>query len=154
MSDNIETMAPAYRSVDQLTGDVKRLTAESESWHRRYDDTAASLDHVRANERHLSDALAGVIAERDEFAADLARARADKEDLHTQLAAAVGFYDCPCGGAFELTHDSGLEDYAALNRWLGHHGDGCRSLLRAENERLANQLATANALRATERTPR
>lgn len=59
------------------------------------------------------------------------------EDLRAQIAAAAGFYDCPCGAGFELGEDASLEDYAALNRWLGEHVvSGCRWLaergLRAE----------------------
>jgi hypothetical protein len=62
--------------------------------------------------------------------AELARAAFD---------AAVGFYSCPCGGAFEFDPDSTLEDYAALNRWLGHH-EVC-----AERSELYRQLELAHA---------
>lgn len=38
------------------------------------------------------------------------------------FAAAIGFYACgDCLASFEFTEDSGLDEYAALNRWLGHH---------------------------------
>lgn len=46
---------------------------------------------------------------------------AERDTLRAAFAAAVGFYDCPCGSGFEFGVDSTLEDYAALNRWLGAH---------------------------------
>jgi len=37
------------------------------------------------------------------------------------FAAAVGFYDCLCGSTTTFDDTDGLEEYAALNRWLGRH---------------------------------
>lgn len=54
------------------------------------------------------------------------------EDLRAQIASAVGFYTCPCGSEFELGEDASLEDYAALNRWLGRHVNGCPDVELAE----------------------
>lgn len=45
--------------------------------------------------------------------------------LYASFKQAVGEYDCPCGSRFEFgTYDS-VEDYAALNRWLGRHYGAC-----------------------------
>lgn len=38
------------------------------------------------------------------------------------FARAVGNYQCSCGESFEFVDGMGIDDYAALNRWLGHHG--------------------------------
>ena len=56
--------------------------------------------------------------------ADQDRALADLQHIRETIEAAAGTYDCPepCDGYFELFEDSSIEDYAALNRWLGHHG--------------------------------
>lgn len=70
-------------------------------------------DALRGPARPVS--LAPVFKKLDRDAADLQVMRDD-------IARAVGFYDCPCGGQFELYQDAPLERYAALNRWLGHHG--------------------------------
>lgn len=63
--------------------------------------------------RSLDDAN-GRITELEQLRADAATARAE-------LTAAVGFYNCPCGSTFEFAEDSTLQDYGALNRWLGRH---------------------------------
>ena len=57
---------------------------------------------------------------------------AELESLRAQIAAAVGFYTCPCGSEFELFEGAGLEDYASLNRWLGRHVNGCPDVELAE----------------------
>lgn len=59
---------------------------------------------------------------------------AERDTIQQAFAAAVGFYDCPCGSAFEFIEDSTLEDYASLNRWLGAHVP-CPSVAVAELER-------------------
>lgn len=66
----------------------------------------------------------GVLAVLD--AADLvdgqtARLKSQAVAVEETLAAAVGYYSCPCGIDFEFDEHSTLEDYAALNRWLGAH---------------------------------
>ena len=58
------------------------------------------------------------------------------DDLRAQIVAAAGFYDCPCGASFELDEGAALEDYAALNRWLGAHADGGCRWLAAEKARV------------------
>lgn len=46
----------------------------------------------------------------------------DAELLRQALAAAAGLHACHCGQSFEFpTDDATLNDYAALNRWLGYH---------------------------------
>lgn len=55
---------------------------------------------------------------------------ADQQAATAQLQAeafakAAGYYDCPCGSEFEFFADGSLEDYAALNRWLGRHVGVC-----------------------------
>lgn len=76
----------------------------------------------------IVDALSGEIAalpagffralsEADNFCAE----NADAGQYRQALTAAVGVYTCPCGDGFEFTEDSTIEDYAALNRWLGRH---------------------------------
>lgn len=49
----------------------------------------------------------------------------------TIVTACHTIYDCPCGAVLEFSCESAsLEDYAALNRWLGTHvtgGCGARS---------------------------
>lgn len=57
------------------------------------------------------------LSEADAFCAE----RTELETMRRAFAAAVGFYSCPCGSAFEFSAGSTLEDYAALNRWLGQH---------------------------------
>lgn len=56
---------------------------------------------------------------------ELDAATADSDAVQATFAAAVGFYDCPCGSEYELGEDATLEDYAALNRWLGRHYGDC-----------------------------
>ena len=46
---------------------------------------------------------------------------AEVELLRDSIAAAAGFYSCPCGDSFELDPLDGLEDLLALNRWTGIH---------------------------------
>lgn len=46
---------------------------------------------------------------------------ADAELLRQALAAAVGLHACECGESFDFPADASLNDYAALNRWLGYH---------------------------------
>ena len=58
------------------------------------------------------------------------------ETLPEAFTAAVGGRDCPCGAVFEFTADSSLEDYAALNRWLGQHLGTCSTALTAERDEL------------------
>ena len=38
-----------------------------------------------------------------------------------EMSRAIGFYDCPCGGEYELAGDATFEQYAGLQRWLGFH---------------------------------
>lgn len=57
----------------------------------------------------------------DDKLTELEQLRAENTAVRDQLRMAVGFYSCPCGSAFEFDEDSTLEDYAALNRWLGQH---------------------------------
>ncbi|ORA40933.1 hypothetical protein BST20_01940 [Mycobacterium branderi] len=77
--------------------------------------------------------------------------RAENDSVREAFAAAVGYYSCPCGAQFEFAEDSTLEEYAALNRWLGRHYGACADQLAADNARLENQLATARALRDADR---
>ena len=46
---------------------------------------------------------------------------AEIEELRAHMGTAVGVYDCPCGSVFEFWEAASIEDYAALNRWLGMH---------------------------------
>lgn len=78
--------APAFRSIDQLTGDKAR----------------ASVFFEALNE-------AG-------------RRATDAELVRDVFARSVGFYACPCGDSFEFPAPGGIDDFASLNRWLGHHG--------------------------------
>ncbi|KMV23360.1 hypothetical protein [Mycobacterium heckeshornense] len=79
--------------------------------------------------------------------------RAENDSVREAFAAAVGYYSCPCGAQFEFAEDSTLEEYAALNRWLGRHYEPCASLmhedarfriaeLEGEVERLRGELAS------------
>lgn len=78
--------APAFRSIDQLTGD-------------------------KAPPSVFFEAL------------DAAGQRAtDAELVRDAFARSVGHYACPCGESFEFPDTGGIDDYATLNRWLGHHG--------------------------------
>ncbi len=77
---------------------------------------------------HASTALDQVLAEPPQqpsaFFTALQQADRDATDLETMrddMARAVGYYDCPCGSEIEFDEDGTLEDYAALNRWLGEH---------------------------------
>lgn len=45
----------------------------------------------------------------------------DLELSYTAFARSVGTYPCTCGKAFEFPADGGIDDFAALNRWLGVH---------------------------------
>jgi hypothetical protein len=65
--------------------------------------------------------------------------------LAETIAAAVGHYSCPCGSQFELDAAAELEDYAALNRWLGRHFEGCGVL---EADELAREIASLKAERS------
>ena len=48
-------------------------------------------------------------------------------------AAVIGEYTCVCGSGLMFTKDSTIEDYAHLNRWLGHHGR-CEDVTKLESE--------------------
>ncbi|MCP3811814.1 hypothetical protein NLX62_05650 [Mycobacteriaceae bacterium Msp059] len=50
------------------------------------------------------------------------RRATDAELVRDAFARAVGVHRCGCGEQFEFTAESTIDDYAALNRWLGHHG--------------------------------
>lgn len=50
------------------------------------------------------------------------RRATDAELVRDAFARAIGQYDCPCGESFEFPAAGGIDDYAALNRWLGYHG--------------------------------
>ncbi|OBF29811.1 hypothetical protein [Mycolicibacterium conceptionense] len=78
--------APAFRSIDQLTGTNARPSAFFEA-----------LDEA-------------------------GRRATDAELVRDAFARSVGFYICPCGDGFDFPATGGIDDYAALNRWLGHHG--------------------------------
>lgn len=54
-------------------------------------------------------------------ARDLDTVIATIDALQAAFITAVGVFTCPCGEQTEFTETSTLEDYAALNRWLGHH---------------------------------
>lgn len=58
------------------------------------------------------------LSEADNFC----RENADADQYRQALAAAVGFYCCgDCLMSFRFHEGATLEDYAALNRWLGRH---------------------------------
>jgi hypothetical protein len=98
------------------------------------------------------DMLSGANARPSAFFAALNEANRRVTDAQVQrddFARAVGFYSCPCGSEFEFTEDSTLEDYAALNRWLGTHFGDCSVLLRAELEELRGGLAAGIAKACT-----
>lgn len=49
---------------------------------------------------------------------------AELQAIRETIAAAAGTYDCPHDdGYFELFEGDSIEDYAALNRFLGHHNN-------------------------------
>jgi hypothetical protein len=52
---------------------------------------------------------------------NIANERAITREIFAMFRDAVGTYSCPCGSVFEFADDSTLEEYAALNRWLGRH---------------------------------
>lgn len=54
-------------------------------------------------------------------ARDLDAVIATIDALQAALTAAAGVFTCPCGEQTEFTETSTLDDYATLNRWLGHH---------------------------------
>lgn len=100
--------APPTRLVDQFTGQVANAVffqALSEADEYVREVAAARELQVRVQE------LEG----------DLAAERERTQALREAFTAAVGEYSCPCGGVYEFDEDSSLEDYAALNRWLGLH---------------------------------
>lgn len=97
----MSTRAPLARTVDALTGartPEKFFESLSEA-----DNFCAELDGLRETQTRLAELEAENAATREAF------------------AAAVGDYSCPCGSEFWFENDSGLEEYAALNRWLGRH---------------------------------
>jgi hypothetical protein len=91
--------APKYRAVDQQTGTVGPLA----------DD--------------LIEEMAGA---QDKALREVVELRAETAVADATFAAAVGFYDCPCGSEFEFFADNGLEEWGALNRWLGEHVGKCK----------------------------
>lgn len=65
--------------------------------------------------------------------------------VDTTFEAAVGFYNCRCGvEPFEFTEHATIEDYAALNRWVGHH-NRCGTGAVEMADTLAAGLPVANA---------
>lgn len=54
----------------------------------------------------------------------LDRDAADLADIRRAIAAAHGLHRCACGQGWYLASNATIDDYAALNRWLGHH-DRC-----------------------------
>lgn len=93
--------------------------------------------------------LTGEISKRPSafFAAlnEATRRATDSELIRDAFARAVGYYSCPCGDAFEFADGMGIEDYAALNRWLAHHFDPCATLQAAENARLKTRVEELEA---------
>lgn len=61
---------------------------------------------------------------------------ADEQLQAEAFAAAVGEHTCVCGSGIYFTPDSTLDDYAELNRWLGHHGR-CPEVAQLESTRMA-----------------
>lgn len=55
---------------------------------------------------------------------ELVRLRAEHTTLTEVFKAAQGWYACHCGAGFLFNVGDTIEDYAALNRWLGAHHDG------------------------------
>jgi len=139
------TIATAARGVDRLKADVARLAADCADWQRKYDQLATARDVLQVR---LNDCVAALRAARAEVDKLSSEARLVRE----AFTAAFGYYSCPCGSEFEFSKEiATLEDYAALNRWLGRHYGACADQLAADNARLENQLATARALRDADR---
>lgn len=63
--------------------------------------------------------------------------------VDTTFAATVGFHNCGCGEHFEYRATS-MEEYGALNRWVGHHNRCGTESLTHSAERIASALSVAN----------
>lgn len=111
----------------QLRRDNVRLRREAANHH-------ATAEAERAESARLR-------RENQGFAVDWANANNELAALKDALAAAVGVYDCACGSVWEFADEFGIEDYAALNRWLGRHLGDCAKLLCAQNLALTTELA-------------
>lgn len=73
---------------------------------------------------------------------------ADLQAMREEIAAAVGFYDCPCGGHWELFADATVKQYGALQRWLGHHGRCGEPDDSEDRESYAAAMGVVNGLRS------
>jgi hypothetical protein len=100
------------------------------------------------------DALTGQLAARpSKFFAALTEADTfcGERDLNKlAFAAAVGEYSCLCGSAFEFDVDSTLEEYAALNRWLGLHCSDDHNAAIADDQ-IAELAAAKESIRRLDR---
>lgn len=167
------SIAVAFREVDDTVGEVAALRRDNTRLRRAAANALAAAEAERAESarlRRLATAphcetcgqpienLRGIwqhtasrliaCQSRDDYPIEgHAYPDGDLALVRDAITAAAGFYDCPCGSEFELAADDGVEDYAALNRWLGEHFEPCKWRMSGENQRLAGELATANALR-------
>ena len=90
--------APMHREIDQLTG-ARRPSA----FFRALDATDTKIAEAQRQAVELA-----TFNEALEWAAESAP------------------YRCQCGESFDYPDEAGIEDYAALNRWLGRH-ERCES---------------------------
>lgn len=109
-------IATAFRTVDKTAAEVAELRRDNARLRREAANHHATAEAERAESARLRRESQG-------FAVDWASANNELAALKDALAAAVGIYDCACGSAWEFADGFGIEDYAALNRWLGRHGE-------------------------------
>lgn len=109
-------IATAFRTVDKTAAEVAELRRDNVRLRREAANHHATAEAERAESARLRRESQG-------FAVDWAKANNELAALKDALAAAVGVYDCVCGSAWEFADGFGIEDYAALNRWHGRHGE-------------------------------
>jgi hypothetical protein len=92
---------------------------------RDVDDTVSEVTVLRRDNARLR-------RENQGLATDWADSNNELAGLRDALTAAVGVYDCPCGSMWEFADGLGIEDYAALHRWLGRHNSCTANLAAAQ----------------------
>jgi predicted nucleic acid-binding Zn-ribbon protein len=112
LADAGEALTKAARESKVAMEELDFLRAEN-------GDLAAQVRDLTALNDELQEAQAEHLKRIDEL-------NAEKDTAAAAFEAAAGSYDCPCGSTFDFEPEfASLEDYAALNRWLGTH-DGTR----------------------------
>lgn len=115
------SIAVVCRDIDE----VGALRAENRRLRHEKANALAAAEAERAESARLR-------RENQGLATDWAAANNDLAGLRDALTAAVGVYDCPCGEAWEFDESFGIEDFAALNTWLGRH-NSCAANLAAQS---------------------